>query len=299
MDWHKLLLTAVAVSSLGLGPTLGAAAAAPAPHLPTSTCVGWGASQGSCTPPAVSGSFNNGGVDLSAEFENGSGGGGQGAGEQGGGPGDDDQSGAAGGQKGTQNGTEGGAVGGGPPGPDAIVRDGFIVNCTPGSPCDPNLVVRVSDLVNFKPMLPVQGMEPPGWMVVGLPTNFFATAFVHTRSGSLLGFPAEVRFTPAGYSWDYGDGSARRSMTGGAPWAALGLPEFSQTATSHSFSERATRVITLVVSYSAQYRFAGQGWRNVAGSLTVPADPLTAIVGDARTVLVDRDCLRRPRGPGC
>ncbi|MEO6200635.1 MAG: hypothetical protein ABIX44_05670 [Cryobacterium sp.] len=180
-----------------------------------------------------------------------------------------------------------------------IVRDGFTVNCTPGSPCDPSLIVSMRDLVNFKAATPSQGMEPHGWMVIGLPTNFIAQASAHTRSGLLLGFPAQVRFTPVAYRWNYGDGSTGSSATGGATWATQNLPEFSVTATSHTFRTRGNFVIGLSVDYAAEYRFAAQPWRAIGGTLSVPANPLTARAGTARTVLVDRECTGNASGPGC
>ncbi|TFD77675.1 hypothetical protein [Cryobacterium fucosi] len=185
------------------------------------------------------------------------------------------------------------------PGPGTIVRDGFTINCVAGTPCDPNLVVSVSDLVNFRPAAPTQQMEPRGWSVVGLPTNFIATASVHTRSGVLLGFPAEVRFTPVGFRWNFGDGQGLDSAGGGASWAVLNLPEFSDTPTSHTFTETGGRSITLSVVYSAEYRFAGRDWRAVRGTLAVPTTPLSAVVAEARTVLVNRECTVGAAGPGC
>ncbi|MCY7289896.1 MAG: hypothetical protein LH624_17055 [Cryobacterium sp.] len=179
------------------------------------------------------------------------------------------------------------------------MRDGFTVNCIPGSPCDPNLVVRVTDLVNFQPTAPSQTMEPRGWSVAGMPANFIASASVHTRTGALLGYPAEVRFTPVGYHWTYGDGAQSRTNSGGATWAALGLPEFSDTATSHTFSGSGSYVVVVAVGYSAEYRFAGLAWRPVRGTLSVSASPLGVIVGDAQTVLVGRECTTNPSGPGC
>jgi hypothetical protein len=249
---------------------------------------------GLCEPPSASGEFGHGGVDLSAGYETG-GGGGQNEGDNG----DNGSNGSAGDLVG------GGGVGVGGAGaviganPAPIIRDGFTINCTPGTPCDPSLVVLISDLVNFTPAVPTQGMEPAGWTVVGLPTNFFAVASVHIRSGLLLGFPADVRFTPVGYRWNYGDGSSARLATGGASWAALGLAEFSETATSHLYGIRSTVTIASAVDYGAEYRFAGQPWRAINGTIAVWARPLTAIAGDAETVLVERDCLRGPRGPGC
>ncbi|TFC50185.1 hypothetical protein E3T26_00500 [Cryobacterium sp. TMT1-21] len=180
-----------------------------------------------------------------------------------------------------------------------VVRDGFTVVCDPGAPCDPNLVVRFSDLVNFKPAEPTQSMEPDGWSVIGLPANFIAAASVHGRSGLLLDFPAEVRFTPVGYRWNFGDGSTLDSPSGGATWADLGQPEFSDTPTSHEFRKSGVHSVSVVVVYSAEYRFAGRDWRGVQGTLPVAGSPISVVIGDARTVLVDRECSRTPAGPGC
>jgi hypothetical protein len=157
----------------------------------------------------------------------------------------------------------------------------------------------MSDIASFKAAAPTQGMEPDGWMVVGLPTNFYVSAATHVVSGSLLGFPADVRFTPAGYRWDYGDGESRSSRTGGATWATQRLPEFSKTATSHTYRSRGAHTITLGVVYTAEYRFAGLSWRGIRGTLAIPTQPLTAVAGDARTVLVERECTLNPSGPGC
>ncbi|TFD75906.1 hypothetical protein E3T54_11635 [Cryobacterium sp. Sr8] len=274
-----LIVAATWFVSAGLlsGPVTGAAAA---------TCGKFEQATLSC--PEANGVFDHGGVDLSAGFDSNSGGGG-GAPPGADGGAQTDENPGQNGDQGTVNVAD----------PLVIVRDPFFVNCTPGSPCDPSLVVSMSDLVNFRPVVPTQGMEPNGWTVIGLPTNFFAAASAHTRSGLLLGFPAEVRFTPAGYRWAYGDGATGGSATGGASWADLHLPEFSETATSHTYLDAGDFVIALTVDYSAQYRFAGQPWRGIGGTLAVPANPITARAGTARTVLVDRECTRNPSGPGC
>jgi hypothetical protein len=171
--------------------------------------------------------------------------------------------------------------------------------CVPQTPCDPALVVRVRDLVSIEADQPVQGMEPNGWLVVGIPTSFYASAAVHQSAGPLLGSPAEVRFTPVGYTWDYGDGTSGSSASGGASWAAQGLPEFSETTTSHVYESTGTLTIGLSVAYAAEYRFAGGAWRSVEGLLEVPASPMTAIADRAGTVLVAEACSANPGGPGC
>ena len=92
---------------------------------------------------------------------------------------------------------------------------------------------------------------------------------------------------------------SRTSASGGASWAALNLPEFSETETSHVFESTGTLSIGLVVSYAAEYRFSGAEWRDVQGLVLVPTSPITAIADRAGTVLVAESCSGNPSGPGC
>lgn len=172
-------------------------------------------------------------------------------------------------------------------------RDSFVVRSPATAP------VTLDDIASFRPTVGTSMMEPNGWMVVGLPTNFYASTTAHVVDGTLLGFPASVRFTPVSWRWTYGDGSSRASATGGATWASLGLPEFEPTATSHVFGSPGTFTIQLTVSFTAEYRFGGPTWVPIAGTLAVPANSIVATAGDAQTVLVARDCVANPQGIGC
>jgi hypothetical protein len=173
------------------------------------------------------------------------------------------------------------------------VRDEFITVSAPL----PELTL--SDIASFAPGVGSQHMEPNGWIVTGLHTNFYSDAANSTVTGTLLGYAVAVRFTATAWRWDYGDGSSTTSATPGASWAALGLKEFDATATSHVFATPGAFTITLSVGFSAEYQFAGQPWKAIAGTLWADAPPLTAVSGDADTVLVARDCLVNPGGPGC
>jgi hypothetical protein len=159
--------------------------------------------------------------------------------------------------------------------------------------------VTLSDLVNFRPAPGVDSMEPDGWMIVGLDTNFYATAPVQVQSGMLLDLPAQVRFTPVRYHWAYGDGATRSASTPGATWAAHGLNEFDPTPTSHVYTTPGTYYIDLTIDYAAAYRWAGGPWTSIAGTIPVPANRLVATAGGAKTVLVERECTLNPQGPGC
>jgi hypothetical protein len=159
--------------------------------------------------------------------------------------------------------------------------------------------ITLNDIASFQPSIGSQYMEPDGWMVTGLDTNFYSDAAASAVAGVLLEYPVTVRFTPKAWRWNYGDGSSRTSATPGASWAALGAQEFDATSTSHVFAAPGNYTIALSVGFSAEYQFAGLGWRPIAGTLWAPAPPLAATAGDATTVLVARDCLANPGGPGC
>ncbi|MET0578120.1 MAG: hypothetical protein ABW122_05635 [Ilumatobacteraceae bacterium] len=136
-------------------------------------------------------------------------------------------------------------------------------------------------------------MEPNGWAVAGLETNFYAAASAHTLSGELLDEPAEVRFTPVGYSWDYGDGTSTSTDTGGRSWAQLGLDEFASTPSSHVYERRGDYVVSLVVQFGAEYRRESGPWVPVQGVLNAAAPSISVDVVAAGTVLVDDDCGSR------
>lgn len=158
--------------------------------------------------------------------------------------------------------------------------------------------VTIDDLASFVPHPGTLTGEPAGFGITGMPTNIIGSAATHDLSGPLLGWDVTVRFTPVAWVTEYGDGSSARTSTGGATWAALRLPAFSPTATSHVYAARGTYTVSSAVQYRAQVNF-GTGWRSVAGVVTTPPATYTVDIRDVRTALVDRTCLESPSGPGC
>ncbi|WP_139416212.1 hypothetical protein [Agromyces laixinhei] len=174
----------------------------------------------------------------------------------------------------------------------------------PALPADPaaavpGVVVTLRDIASFVPAGPGSEMEPGGWAVEDLPANFVAVASVQVVSGMLLGQPADVRFTPVGFRWMHSDGAVVESGSPGATWAVLGQREFSVTGTSHVYAESGEYTVALEVVLRAEYRFAGSGWRSIAGTLAVAGDPQRVLVGEFDTVLTNGDCNTNPSGPGC
>lgn len=160
--------------------------------------------------------------------------------------------------------------------------------------------VSVQDIASFVPDAPTVGTEPGAWGILKLHTNVIANAAQHVRSGTLLGGPAEVNFIPLGFTFDYGDGQATTTATGGDTWAALGLEEFSMTATSHRYTTPGTKTITAEVTYAAEYRVGGGDWLPVIGTLSIPTDtPHTIQIVRNSTVGVDKPCIPGRTAVGC
>jgi len=159
--------------------------------------------------------------------------------------------------------------------------------------------ISLADIARFRPDPGVDSMQPNGWMIVGLDTNFFSTGGAQIRDGELLGRPASVRFTPVQWNWTYGDGASASRPTAGARWESQGIAEFDPTPTSHRYGAPGTYYIDLDIDYRAEYRYSGTNWIAIPGILNLPANQLVATAGGAKTVLVERDCTLNPTGPGC
>jgi PKD repeat protein len=141
-------------------------------------------------------------------------------------------------------------------------------------------------------------MEPSGWMVRGLPANFIADVTTNTTEGSLLGRPITVRFEPVSYTWTWGDGESDTVREPGRTWDDLAVGRFSETPTSHTYTERGTVTVSLSVAYAVSYRIDGGEWSTVTGSVSAETT-LDAYVGSAETVLVPGDCRADPDATGC
>ncbi|GAA2443638.1 hypothetical protein [Agromyces soli] len=162
---------------------------------------------------------------------------------------------------------------------------------------EPALTLR--DVASFSPGSSTLASEPSGWAIVGRPVNLIADAGIVERSGTLLGRPVEVVFTPVSFEWAASTGERVVTASAGRSWDALGLPELAGTDTSLRLQRAGRATVSLTVHYTAEYRFAGSGWRGIPGTLSVEAGELEFLVGTFETVLTDGDCRANPTGPGC
>ncbi|WP_052460852.1 hypothetical protein [Microbacterium gorillae] len=172
---------------------------------------------------------------------------------------------------------------------------------TPATPDEPAFViptVYARDLVSFTPRPPGVTGEPDAAGLIGKPTNIVATATTHDLTGALFGHAVTVRFAPATYTFDYGDGATRTTTTGGATWADTAAAQFTDTPTAHAYRERGRYTAAVRVEYAAAVNFGDGTWRPVIG--TVHADTSYGLrVYEPRTALVRDTCDDDPNASGC
>lgn len=159
--------------------------------------------------------------------------------------------------------------------------------------------ITLADLTSFVPQSASLTSQPRGWTVVNLNTNFIAGASTHVVGGTLFGRSTEVRFTPHGYDWNYGDSGAQTTSVSGARWDALGLREFSPTSTSHIYGSEGSFTTSVSVRYGVEYRLGGGGWIPVSGEVLSSANTTVVIVQGADTVLAARDCIGSRNTQSC
>ncbi|GAA1949508.1 hypothetical protein [Microbacterium deminutum] len=181
------------------------------------------------------------------------------------------------------------------PAPDSCPLDRCDLPYDVVSPPD----VTLADLASFRPDRPSLSGEPAGFGVVGMPANLVAAASEQHIRGTLLGWDVTVRFVPAGFVFEYGDGSTARTPTGGATWQRLGQAQFTPTVTSHVYAARGTYPVSAMVQYSASVDFGSGTWRPVEGYVTAASGGYDVRVLEVRTALVDKTCAENPHGPGC
>ncbi|QCR20294.1 hypothetical protein [Agrococcus sp. SGAir0287] len=140
-------------------------------------------------------------------------------------------------------------------------------------------------------------MQPENWGVLGIPTNFVATATDHVQQGTLLGQPVEVRWRPVAFTFDYGDGTVVTTDDAGALWQASD-DDWTSTATSHEYQTRGDYTATVTITFEADLATDG-AWATVPGTLELAAPAEAVQVFEVQTVLTRGDCIAYPNDPGC
>ena len=127
-------------------------------------------------------------------------------------------------------------------------------------------------------------------------TNFYATAEAQTLNVEMLGQDVAIQAVPVQWTWNYGDGSAAKTL--GQP----GGPqrEFNQELdTTHRYTETGTFPVNLTTAYRGQYSVNNGPWLPIPGTAQVPSQPVTADIWRSKTRNVADDCNENPNGWAC
>lgn len=120
------------------------------------------------------------------------------------------------------------------------------------------------------------------------PLALASIATTHVKNRLLLWYPAQVRFHPSKYHWDFGDGLQSES-----------------THVEHQWSRAGIYSVTLSVDFSVEYRILGKSsWLQLPGLISSRAIPVQVQVGQGsaiprKVVLVHWNCKQRTQALGC
>lgn len=127
-------------------------------------------------------------------------------------------------------------------------------------------------------------------------TNFYATAEPQTLSVEMLGQQVAIQAVPVQWTWNYGDGTAARSLSqpGGAQ------TEFNQELdTTHVYEDTGQYPVSLTTAYRGQYSVNDGPWLPIPGTAQVPSTPVTADIWRSKTKNVAENCAQNPGGWAC
>lgn len=157
--------------------------------------------------------------------------------------------------------------------------------------------ITIADLASFTPAVGELVVQPENWGVLGIPTNFVATATDHVQQGTLLGQPIEVRWRPVAFTFDYGDGTVATSDDPGETWQTSD-DDWTATATSHEYQDRGEYTATVTITFEADIA-TDTGWATVPGTLDLAAPAEGVQIFEVQTVLTRGNCIQFPNDPGC
>jgi hypothetical protein len=124
-------------------------------------------------------------------------------------------------------------------------------------------------------------IQPPGGRtLVNFPTNFLTTTTEPTaQTVALLGHDIEIRATPVGYTWHFGDGEDHEGSDPGAAYPDLRI--------THVYPHAGVTVTPSVdVTYRGSYRVDDGLWQDIPDTLTVTGTPVDLRILSATPHLV-------------
>ena len=123
--------------------------------------------------------------------------------------------------------------------------------------------------------------EPVVKSYVNVPTNFYADDEAVTTTITVAGLNVDVRFTPSGFQWKFGDGG-----TGGGV-GVKGAPVGGAGAVEHIFKRSGDYGITLTRTYAVKFRLPNGEIRDLSMPLSITSAPYDLEIGEIQSVVTD------------
>ena len=165
--------------------------------------------------------------------------------------------------------------------PDAVVTAWRLIGpsvCATSAGITPAMVASAFRRVPLTPS--TLAVQPDrGWALVNKPVVVHTVAAPQTHATTILGVAVAITATPAGYTWDFGDGAELATHDAGQPWPAGTL--------THTYRELGAYRISLTTTWSATYTVAGDpAVRMVPGTATTVTATGPVAIRERRSHLV-------------
>lgn len=153
-------------------------------------------------------------------------------------------------------------------------------------PGDADLLAAIErEWTQLRPAPSTIELQPnTGWVIANVPTVAMAEDAPRLHATTLLGAGVEIRATPSGYVWNWGDGAQTSTTDPGRPH-----PHATLTHTYPHASGNAT--VGLTTTWTGEYRVNGGPWIDFSSTISSDADPVVLTVHDPRSGLVDCDLV--------
>lgn len=123
--------------------------------------------------------------------------------------------------------------------------------------------------------------EPVVKSYVNVPTNFYADDEAVTTTITVAGLNVDVRFTPTGFQWKFGDGGT------GSGVGVKGAPVGGAGAVEHVFKRSGSYGITLTRTYAVKFRLPNGQIRDLSMPLSNTSAPYDLDIGEIQSVVTD------------
>lgn len=135
---------------------------------------------------------------------------------------------------------------------------------------------------------------PTNWGVAQRRTAFWADSSIRTLNVTLLGQPVAIRATPIAYTWNFGDGTTKKTTTPGSRPSSL-----DRASIYHVYTKPGRVTVRLSTTYTGQFSVAGGAWQDIPGTAAVSSQPLNITIYRHHKYLAQDDCLTKPTASDC